>query len=385
MEFAEQMCALGGSPVGFGRPELSRKGRCAEVKVIPPRGWCLPLRSMVCLPLAPRGTIWRPTERVGVAGVRRECETMIRFNHLFAAAIVGLLPLSVSQVSHAADDEDYDYDMDADQEDGGGEKVDDGEKAMNFDGSVSFDDDGDDDDDDDDEGSTVSDPASPYEKRGKTYLFPGIRYRGIVIPQGMMQLFGEGGTNLYVNSGGPELGIRKDDFEYVLSVWYANYKMSPVPFKGSGDPEDAWEVVRTRLKILYLTADLFWTSKLNDDFGLTYGFGGGLGIVWGDIWRRQAYPVDGGYTVCTGPDDPNGLIPVAGGGGIRDYCDEDNDHYGKYLEPSWFNGGSKPNFFPWLAGQAGIRYRPHEKIALRLDLGVGLSGPFFGLSAGYQL
>ncbi len=227
-------------------------------------------------------------------------------------------------------------------------------------------------------------PASSYEKAGKTYYYLGARYRGLVLPQPMLNLMGDGGRTFYHNAFGAELGVRKDDFEIVFAGWYAKYKTEPFAYKGSSDPEDAWEIIRSRLKAIYLTTDFLWTSKLSSEFSLVYGFGVGLGVVWGDLFRVQAYPAEGGYARCDGPGDPDGNQD-AGNGMTRIYCDDDNEHYDRFREPNWFDGGSVPVVLPWLAGQGGIRYRPHEKIALRLDLGLGLTGAFWGLAAGYQL
>ena len=82
--------------------------------------------------------------------------------------------------------------------------------------------------------------ASTYEKPGKTYRFLGARYRGIIVPEFMMDLFGDGGRTVYVNGVGPEFGIRKDNFEYIFALWWAGYYMKPTPFKAADDPRIAW-------------------------------------------------------------------------------------------------------------------------------------------------
>ena len=71
--------------------------------------------------------------------------------------------------------------------------------------------------------------------------------------------------------------------------------------------------------------------------------------------------------------------------GKADTCDNDNDHYGGYTEPSWADGGSKPIVFPWLTLQTGFRYKPSRNFVGRLDLGFGTSGFFFGVGADYGL
>ncbi|MEZ4220878.1 MAG: hypothetical protein R3B13_08110 [Polyangiaceae bacterium] len=222
--------------------------------------------------------------------------------------------------------------------------------------------------------------GSPIEEPGKTYRFLGLRYRGIIIPKFMMNLFGDGGATVYNHAFGPEFTVRKDGFEYVFSLWYASYSMSPTPFKASGDPEVAWEIVESKLKAVFLTSDFLWSSEMSPEFSINYGMGAGFGIVFGDLIREQSTPANGvagdpyDYIRCTSPGVPN-----------TTYCGTDNDHYNGYTEPSWANGGSKPIIFPWLVAQTGFRYKPHRNFAARLDAGFGTSGFFVGLAGNYGL
>jgi len=209
----------------------------------------------------------------------------------------------------------------------------------------------------------------------------GLRYRGIIVPTFMMNIFGSGGTTILANGIGPEFVIRKDNFEYEFSLMYTGYGMDPTPFKAKSDGPDAWEIVQSKIKVLYLTADFDWTHNFKPEFGINYGFGAGIGFVWGPLYRTQAYPGPGanpdtgeGFLPCTAPGNPNGA-----------YCGNDNTHYNGYTEPNWANGGSKPIIFPWLAVQTGLRWKPHRNFIGRLDLGFSTSGPFFGIGADYGL
>ncbi|MGE0324806.1 MAG: hypothetical protein AB7K71_26770 [Polyangiaceae bacterium] len=223
---------------------------------------------------------------------------------------------------------------------------------------------------------------SAVELPGKTYYFVGLRYRTIVVPKFMINLFGDGGRTVVVHSGGPEFGIRKDGFEYNFGLWFANYAMDDTPFKSTSDGEKAWEIVNSKMKAIYLTSDFLWSQEFGPSFSLNYGAGVGLGFMFGDLNRVQAYPRPGSagnpedYERCDSPnqaDDPG------------DFCGDDNDHYGDYNEPSWADGGSKPIVFPWLALQTGLRFKPAKSFVARLDLGFGTSGFFVGLGADYGL
>jgi hypothetical protein len=222
--------------------------------------------------------------------------------------------------------------------------------------------------------------SSPVELPGQTYYGVGLRYRAVIVPKFMENLFGDGGRTVVANGFGPEFTIRKNAFEYGLSAWYASYAMDPTPFKSKTDTAEAWELVDSQIKVLYLTADFLWSHDLAPEFAFNYGVGAGFGFVWGDLTRQQAYPGPGandstgaGYLPCSGPNDPRN----------PNFCQPEK-HYG-YNEPSWANGGSKPIVFPWLVLQTGLRYKPHRNFIARLDAGFGTSGFFLGLGADYGL
>ena len=235
--------------------------------------------------------------------------------------------------------------------------------------------------------------TSPVEHKGETYRFVGLRYRALLIPTFIMEMFGQGGETIVVHNFGPEFTIRKDDFEYSFALTYAPYSMGDGPtsdnqvaFKAPDDPEIAWEVVTSEIKIVYLTADFVWSTPISKQVSFIYGGGAGIGIVFGDLYRTQAYlGPDGEYHPCVGVQNPP--VPDSGGGGF--YCDiepdDDPQHWPGYTEPSWADGGSKPIIFPWIAIQAGIRWKPHRNFVTRFEAGVGLGQFFFGVGADYGL
>jgi hypothetical protein len=231
---------------------------------------------------------------------------------------------------------------------------------------------------------TGSKENSPVEEQGKTYRFIGARYRAIIVPEFMLHLFADGGTTVVVHSFGPEFAIRKDGFEYNLGMWLAFYGMDDTAFKGKSDGVEAWEIVSATTKILYLTSDFMWTHQFSPQVGLNYGVGAGFGIVFGDIHRNQAFPASGSAS-----QDPNTWTKCPGTQSnpiySAPYCDNSNDHYGDYTEPSWANGGSKPILFPWLMLQTGLRWKPAHQFAGRIDLGFGTSGFMIGIGGDYGL
>jgi len=222
--------------------------------------------------------------------------------------------------------------------------------------------------------------SSPEEEKGKTYYFAGLRARANVVPTFIIEAFGDGGQTVMGPMIGPEFIIRRDGFEYAFAITYTGYPMDWTPFKAPTDPDIAMELVKSQIKVLYFTADFMWGHQFSPVVSLMYGGSAGLGVVWGPLYRSQAYPLPGGgWAHCTGPSTPN-----------ASYCAPDpqhgqNQHYGDYQEPSWFDGGDKPAIMPWLALQMGLRIKPHRRFVGRLDFGIGIGQIFFGIGADYGL
>jgi hypothetical protein len=215
-----------------------------------------------------------------------------------------------------------------------------------------------------------------WEDPKQTYYFAGLRYRLQVMPKFVQNWFAEGGETLTVHTPGLEFGIRQDGFEYNIFGMLGMYNMTNVPFKGNTDVELAWETITANYKVLFLGSDFMWsTPELTQGLSVIYGAGIGLGLVFGDMQRTQAYPDgNGSYAPCAGQFNPRG-----------DYCDNINDHYNGYVEPSWADGGSSPIVFPWIAGQVGLRYKAHKNFVARLEGGYAISSFFVGLGADYGL
>jgi hypothetical protein len=227
---------------------------------------------------------------------------------------------------------------------------------------------------------------SPVEESGKTYYFVGMRLRGLLIPTFIIEAFGEGGKTVIAPNFGPEFIVRKDGFEWDVALTYTSYVMTHTPFKAPDDPIEAMELVDAHLKVLYLQGEALWSKDFSPQVGLQYGFGFGLGVVWGPLYRVQAYQTaNGGWDYCPGPPGPGATAAQ-----LR-FCLPDTDlgsdpqHYPGYEEPSWADGGSKPILFPWLSLQAGLRFKPTRHFAGHLDVGIGFGQVFFGLGGDYGI
>lgn len=215
-----------------------------------------------------------------------------------------------------------------------------------------------------------------HERPDQTYLFVGARYRLQTVPKAVQNWFAQGGETIWVNTPGVEFAIRKDRFEYNIFGMLGMYSMKDVPFKGNSDVELAWETISADINILFLGSDFMWsTPDFAPGLSFIYGAGIGLGVVFGDLTRTQAYPANGTYVPCTNV----GVPFVPGPGGVGQYCDAENNHYGGYVE------SKTPPVFPWIAGQLGLRYKVHEKFVGRLELGFTVTSLFFGLGLDYGL
>ncbi|MBW2530345.1 MAG: hypothetical protein JRI55_02625 [Deltaproteobacteria bacterium] len=240
------------------------------------------------------------------------------------------------------------------------------------------------------------DPYDPSEDPEQGYKFIGIRFRDIIVPKFIINLFADGGATVNAFTFGPEFVYRRDSLEFDLALSYADYSMDPFLFKGHDDGIRAMERVWSDMKLIYATVDVMYEWPIDDGrFGFALGGGVGLGIVVDHLYRHQVYPLDPNNP---DPDDPNAWGDCQGVGNPgtqgpdgQPYCDDDNSHYpnsdgSPHVEPSWANGGSKPFIFPWISLPAlSFRYKPVKFLQTRLDAGFSITGFYLGLAAHYGL
>ena len=235
----------------------------------------------------------------------------------------------------------------------------------------------------------------PLEEQGKRYNFVGLRFRDVIVPKFMINWFADGGATVNVAMFGPEFSTRKNRTEFDFAAVYADYSMNPFMFKSKSDPVTSYEIASSSLKMILLTTDILYDVPIDKTgkFSFLIGAGVGVGVVFGNLYQNQAYPADNSakadpndvskWTKCSSPD-----VPSTTATGNVPYCnDKDkNGHFGSFTQPSWANGGSKPNIFPWVSlPQLSFRYKPMKQLQTRFDTGFSTSGFFFGLSAGYGL
>jgi len=221
----------------------------------------------------------------------------------------------------------------------------------------------------------------------KRYYFIGLRYRGDVIPKFMLNIFVDGGKTVFSNSIGAEIDLRHDHFSLIPAITYTEYGTGDIVFAQKNTDETMasnWSVINSSLKGLYFSADLLWSTKIATNWDFEYGAEFGLGVIFGTLENNWVYATQGtqvsptNYTACTSK--------TLGEAGCSDHTNPTPAHINGYQEPSWVNGGSKPNIFPLINfPQLGLRYKPIKQMEARVGLGFSLTGFWFGVSANYGL
>lgn len=225
-------------------------------------------------------------------------------------------------------------------------------------------------------------PTEAASDEGKSL---GLRYRYVVIPKFVLDLFVDNGASIGAHMVGLEYATRKDSFEVVFAATYGAYSLAERPLKSKGEIIEGWEFVEVDLKALYFTSSFLWStpfSQTDRTFQFLYGGETGLGFIFGNIFHDQAMPVDPKST-----KDPTQTPWIhCPREGAHQFCGPENNHYGHYSEPSWFNGGAKPVIFPWISFNTGLLIRPSPKFSARIDLGYNLfNGPFLGAAGNFGL
>ncbi|HEX3772436.1 MAG TPA: hypothetical protein VHV30_16275 [Polyangiaceae bacterium] len=242
--------------------------------------------------------------------------------------------------------------------------------------------------------ASEDDDSNTVEKPGKSYQFVGLRYRGTIVPSFIEHLFVDDGATIYSNTIGAEMDFRKDGKSTILWLQYTEFGFGDTLFlqKGVTDTPNNYSIVQSSLKGIYLGVDENWSTPLANHFDLEYGFGLGLGAIFGTLYNNWVYPTPGGapppdtvtadngtrYSACQSVNDGTSCQP-------GDHQNATVAKVGHHSESNWFNGGAVPVVFPHVGGQIGVRWKPIKQVESRLQLGISLTGFWFGLSADYGL
>jgi hypothetical protein len=244
--------------------------------------------------------------------------------------------------------------------------------------------------------SSVEPPPEKYdvydvnEVEGRSYFFVGLRYRGNIVPKFMINLFVDEGKTVYSNMFGAEFEVRKDGFSIIPALSYHELGTDDIVFKqkNTKDIPGNYGLVNSGIKLIYAQVDLLWSTKLHKNVEFEYGAGFGIGAVFGDLENSWVQEDANGYQAENGKRYRRcDAVGIPGSGCNKaDHQNSEVDKVNGYKEPSWFDGGSKPVVFPWIAiPQLGLRFKPMKNFVGRLGIGFALTGFWFGLSAQYGL
>ncbi len=217
--------------------------------------------------------------------------------------------------------------------------------------------------------------GSLKEEKDTPYHLVGARFRWVFVPKWFVSMFGvdiQTANRPMVSNlgGGVEYTYRKNNFDITAAFWGVQLDWEePIYFKAKNEPDRSWTEVTNGMSALLLTADFIWSSPIRDWVAITYGVGIGFGFpIGGDIVETEAYPDGDGYLrPCNGPYNP------ATSDGVDAYCEGDGE-YGEVYD--------KLKIVPWINFLLGVRFKPHEHIAIYVDGGFGV-GFQMGLRGGY--
>jgi hypothetical protein len=244
------------------------------------------------------------------------------------------------------------------------------------------------------EGTDVGPVTPPLtEDPTKPYYFVGVRYRGTVVPSFLEHLFVNDGSTIYSNTLGLEAERRKDGQSMILWAAFTEYGFGNTLFfqKNEQDLPQNYSIVNSGLKGVYVGIDESWSVPIRNDMQFEYGFGLGLGVIFGNLendWVTIANAGDPGavkgsngqyYVPCQAQSDGPSCTTAL-------HQNASTAKVGGYVEKNWLNGGAVPVVFPHIAiPQLGLRYKPIPELEARLSLGFSITGFWFGLSADYGL
>jgi hypothetical protein len=247
-----------------------------------------------------------------------------------------------------------------------------------------------------DSSNTTEDPM-------KKYYFIGLRYRGTIIPKFMVNLFVDEGATFFSHTIGAEFDYRSDGHSTIPWIAYTSFGTGgDVLFLTKGkDPTDEtqYSVVNSSLGGIFIGLDELWSVPVAEHLEFEYGFGVGLGVIFGSLYDNWVFENGGGnfhssngnltLSECPGPS----MVPGPPGNGCNPAFHQNGSSFnngngktGGYQEPNWLSGGSVPVIFPHVAfPQFSLRYKPIKQVEGRLSLGFSLTGFWFGLSVDYGL
>lgn len=242
---------------------------------------------------------------------------------------------------------------------------------------------------DEDTGPRRSD-TDPRELPDTDYFFVGALARALIVPDFIQSVFAEyrGGTPIN-GGGGAYFNWRRNGFNVLAEVWYGGFGNEGY-YRGIGAAETETEQVVSTLGVVFGNFVFGWGIDVTDFFAVELGFGLGFGAMTGNLVRNEARPDGaGGYTPCTGINDPSSPQYCGDPRGVEDLHSTPTRPGATYqtsqqANPFRFGESAVPPVFFWLdLPRVGLRFKPIRQVQIRIDGGYNLYGFNVGGSIGY--
>lgn len=237
--------------------------------------------------------------------------------------------------------------------------------------------------------------TDPYEDPNKRYAFLGARWNFSALTPALLKAYTveSGPTVSTFGSFAAELAFRRKGFQVMATAGFTKLNTNG-PFQLKNDPIEDTEWLKTNFKLFNLTAVVTWSTAFADWFQLEYGLEAGIGFLFGDMIRNEAYrDADGNWHKCETwasqvddpddqlnynpdfpnptrqqarfcqiPDGPRGEIPKP-----TNSATEEGEQYGVRAHKGLFNGGV-PRVIPILGPRLSLRFKPVHQFVIRVDL-----------------
>jgi hypothetical protein len=234
--------------------------------------------------------------------------------------------------------------------------------------------------------------TDPYEDPKQRYLFFGAGWRFSRVPSWMLGAYhAEAGPAVGTPASfTAELAFRKNGFQVTPTVGFTKLNIKG-PYQLKGDPLEDTEWLDAKFKFLNLTVALTWSTSFTDWFALEYGLEAGIGLLFGNMTRSEAFRANNGAwgkcpawasqansgilfnpdfprptreqrTFCDPPIGPNDEPPPRTNG-----ADEKGAQYGVRAKRGLIHGGI-PNVIPILGPRLSLRFKPIHQVVLRIDI-----------------
>ncbi|HEX5660535.1 MAG TPA: hypothetical protein VFX59_25245 [Polyangiales bacterium] len=240
------------------------------------------------------------------------------------------------------------------------------------------------------------DTTDPYEDPAKRYAFLGVRWSFMSLPPALLKAYTvkEANTVSNTKSFAAELSFRRKGFQVTGSLGFMRLKARG-PFQLKSDPLEDTEWLQADFKLLNLTTAITWSTTFADWFSIEYGLEAGIGFLFGDLIRSEAYKRTNGTwgkcptwasqttneddltkfnpnfpgtptreqrQYCQIPDGPSGQIPPD-----SNTSDMDGEQYDQKAKKGLFNKGV-PHAIPILGPRLSLRFKPIHQVVIRVDV-----------------